>query len=600
MKHILAAVIVATLWGITQIAGAGSVLAQSATQGSGQGNTWIQIESQPSLRDAEARARIYAARLPDVAGFATNSNWYAIALGPYSADQAGQIRLNLIRRGLIPGDSFLGTGATFGRRIWPVGATATVPVAPAIPERAAPDPGTDAATHPQPGGDTPPSLADETPRQARASEALLSRAEKMDLQRALKWEGFYAAAIDGSFGRGTRASMRDLQLANGHVPSGVLTSAQRAALIASYVTALDRLGMEPVADAVAGIAIELPLGLVEFTRYQPPFVHYAGRNGSGVRVLLISQSGDSSSLNALHNILQTLEIVPEDGRRRLRRSGFSIEGRDETIVSYSEAALSNGQIKGFILVWPAGDERRRTQVVEAMKASFAPGGAAVLPDSYGDQAVQDIDLLSGLEIRRPDISRSGFYVDQGGAVLTTADVVAACQSVTIDTLPAQVVAVAGGLALLRPEQVLAPQAVARFQPCIARLKSEIAVAGYSFGGRLLAPSLTWGSLAELQGLRGEQDVMRLALAALPGDAGGPVYDRSGAVLGMLLPKAVGARALPDGTAFASDMETVTSFLSDQGIAASAAARGAEADGLRAPQELTAMAAQITVLVSCWN
>jgi peptidoglycan hydrolase-like protein with peptidoglycan-binding domain len=591
MKHILAAVIFATLWGIAQITGVGSAQAQSAAQG----NTWIQIESQPSLRDAEARARGYAARLPDVAGFATSSSWYAIALGPYGEEQAEQIRLNLTRRGLIPGDSFLGTGATFGRRIWPVGATALVPVAPATPEITSPDPVADVAAHPQPGVGAPV-LVDETPRQARASEALLSRAEKMDLQRALKWEGFYAAAIDGSFGRGTRASMRDWQQANGHVPSGVLTSAQRGSLIASYIAALDRLGMEPVADAVAGIAVELPLGLVEFARYEPPFVHYAARDGSGVRVLLISQSGDGSSLNALYNILQTLEIVPPDGPRRLRGRSFSLEGRSDKIVSYSQAALNNGQIKGFILVWPAGEERRRKQVVEAMKASFAPGGAAVLPDSYGAQAVQDIDLLSGLEIRRPDNSRSGFYVDPAGAVLTTSDVVASCQSVTIDALPAQVVAVQGSLALLRPEQVLAPQAVARFQPGIARLKSEIAVAGYSFGGRLLAPSLTWGSLAELQGLGGEQDVMRLALAALPGDAGGPVYDRSGAVLGMLLPETMGARALPDGTAFASDMETVTSFLSDQGIAASAADR----DGALAPQELTAKAAEITVLVSCWN
>jgi len=42
---------------------------------------------------------------------------------------------------------------------------------------------------------------------------------------------FYNAAIDGSFGRGTRNSMAAWQEANGYEINGILTTAQRAELL---------------------------------------------------------------------------------------------------------------------------------------------------------------------------------------------------------------------------------------------------------------------------------------------------------------------------------------------------------------------------------
>ena len=68
---------------------------------------WVQIEAQPTLTEAEARARAYAGAFPDVAGFRMASGWYAIALGPYTPDAAAA-RLNELRRdNLVPADSFV-------------------------------------------------------------------------------------------------------------------------------------------------------------------------------------------------------------------------------------------------------------------------------------------------------------------------------------------------------------------------------------------------------------------------------------------------------------------------------------------------------------
>ena len=232
-----------------------------------------------------------------------------------------------------------------------------------------------------------------------------------------------------------------------------------------------------------------------------------------------------------------------------------------------------------------------------MQSSFATLDW-VLPDNIGS-TVQDIDLLAGLEIRRPEKARSGFYVDSAGAVLTTAEAVGQCTRITLnEDVDADIAATdaARGLALLRPQSPLAPLAVARLAPVEPRLQSDIAISGFSFGGILGAPSLTYGTLADVRGLDGDPDVQRLSVASEPGDAGGPVFDENGQVAGMLLGLTPGARQLPGDVAFAADAPILAAFLEANGLSTRSDGGG---DDL-APEDLTMLAADLTVLVSCWN
>ena len=191
------------------------------------------------------------------------------------------------------------------------------------------------------------------------------------------------------------------------------------------------------------------------------------------------------------------------------------------------------------------------------------------------------------------------FIDGEGAVLTTAEAVRQCGRITLNEETEAVVSAedsALGLALLTPQQSLAPLSVARLAIAEPRIQSDVALAGFSFGGILAAPSVTFGTLADLKGLDGDARVQRLAIANEPGDAGGPVFDASGAVLGMLLDQPSGARQLPPDVAFAADAPVLAEFLSANGVTPAAADPG-EA---MAPEDLTLLAADLTVLVSCWN
>ncbi|GAA3870586.1 serine protease [Celeribacter arenosi] len=551
--------------------------------------TWIQIEAQPSLTQATEAAQRYSASLPNVVGFDLPGRWHAIAIGPFADDdEADAYRRSLLAVRQIPSDSYLSDGSRFGAPFWPVGASLA-----AIAGAPAPTATTDAPVEVA----QPIAPAEETPAQARASERELDRDAREALQVALKFAGHYSAAIDGSFGPGTRNAMAAWQIANAFEPTGVLSTKQRDMVLSSYRNVLDGLGIARVSDDVAGIEIDLPLGVVTFDAYTPPFAKFSAKDGSGVQVLLISQTGDRDTLGGLYEIMQTLEIVPVEGPRERGERAFTLVGANDQIVSHTEARLFDGTVKGWTLIWPAGDESRRQLALAAMRESFTPLRDAVLPDSYGAGGEQDIDLLAGLEIRRADAVGTGFFVSDAGAVLTTSTLVENCRQITLDeNTEATVTSMSDGLALLTPTTPVAPLAVARFDAHLPRLQSDVAVSGFAYEGRLGAPTLNYGILAEHRGLAGETDLLRLDMTTLPGEAGGPLFNSAGGVIGILAPHSASSRALPENVSFAYDMEKLVSFLSEAGVTVAAS----EATEALSDPDLVELGRNLSTLVSCWT
>ncbi|UWR49746.1 serine protease [Phaeobacter inhibens] len=567
-------------------------------QQSSQDTVWIQVAARASLREAQAEAQEFAARLPDVSGFALGGGWYGIVLGPYARTDADRVLQVYRSERQIPRDSFIAFGRNLGNQFYPTAASANTEPQPTV-ESPVLEPIDPAVVTEAPAEPVQTTLPDETPAEARRSESRLTREERKDLQTALKAAGFYTSTIDGAFGRGTRGSMSDWQSARGYAPTGVLTTAQRQALMDEYNAPLISVGMAPLTDTKAGIALKIPAGEVTFDRYESPFALFKSSGDLGAQVLLISQPGDKRTLYGLYDIMQTLKIVPLDGPRQRSGNSFTLEGRGNGIVSYTEARLANGEIKGFTLVWPMGDDDRRARVLAEMQTSFERIDG-VLDPAVGADAPQNVDLVSGLDVRKPRLSRSGFYVDAKGSVVTTSDVVAGCARVTLDHEYQAEVAFndsAAGIAVLRPVEPLAPMAVANLASASARLQSDIAVSGFSYEGVLGAPSLSWGSLQDVKDLTGNAGVSRLQLTSQPGDAGGPVLTTDGAVQGMLLSQSKSATQLPEGVSFAANAESLRSALSSAGVTPKDASAGATALPVGT---LTRQASGMTVLVSCWE
>lgn len=576
------------------------ILAPSQQAAAQEGRAWVQVEAHPDRDTALDRARAYAALFPEASAFRLTSGWYGVALGPYPTDEA-PIRLGALKReGQIPADSFVDDGARYGEQIFPEDGAAALAPEPAT------EPATDPAAEVAATIETPDPVAVEAPdedrQQARDSEALMTPEERRELQTALQWFGFYSSAIDGAFGPGTRNSMAAWQEAQGILePTGILTTRQRRALLDAWKGELSAFGFSEITEAESGITVTLPLGLVEFDHYEPPFVHYRAKTDDAPRIVLISQPGDQAALYGLYDVLQTLESVPLDGPRDRGDRSFRIRGTSPKADTTIFAELIGSRIKGWMLLSTPGNEARDARIIKVIEDSFSPDGDGVLdPGMAAMGAETRSGLLAGLEVRKPRLSRTGFYISAEGAVLTTVEAVDTCSRVTIDRATDATVTLAdkaSGLALLTPKSPLAPRAVAGFVTALARPGSEVAVPGYSYEDRLPAPVITFGTLEDVTGLNGEAALNRLALQSLPGDAGGAVLDGSGSVLGMLLPaQSQGGKLMPAGVAFALPAAEIARLLTPTGVATIPTTSTVPLD----PAALSDMATGMTALVSCWE
>lgn len=551
------------------------------------GPAFIQLEALPDLTSAEDRARSYGASLAPtmgpVSGFRLGTKWYLIVLGPYSAVEAAGKMAALKASGQIPPDAFVTDGRQHGAQFWPAGATANL-----IEQTPAPE--------------VPPALAlgtdTETMAQAQAAESQLDRSAKSELQAALQWYGHYQGALDGAFGRGTRAAMATWQAAMGAEATGVLTSAQRAMLVARYQADQAAFAFAPVTEAEAGIEFSLPTALLAFDSYAPPFVQYSAKDGSGLRLLLISEPGDSAALAGLYDMLQTLQIMPGEGERSLQENEFTLAGTSGAQSAFATARASKGAIKGYLLAWDTAQSETAQRILAVLQSTFRSTGDMVLdPGLVPLDAGVKAGVLAAMAVKIPTSVASGLNVDATGLVLTTASAVANCGKITLDgSIDAEIAALdaALGAAVLRPLSPTSPLAVAQAAGQSIDIGARVLLAGYSLPNGLPAPVLTEGEILSLGGPAGEAGVITLNAAITPYDEGGPVIDRTGKWLGMIIGTDYGGKTLPQGTSLALSAASLSPLLAQAGVATAPGA-----DTALTPDQLNALAMGMTVQVACW-
>ena len=535
---------------------------------------WIQIEAQPSLLEAETRARIYAQEFPDTQAHSIGSGWYAITLGPLPEDEA-DLRMSQLRaRAAIPRDSFLATGANYRQRIYPIGpAPAAVTAAQTFEAEVIQEEATqvsvvetaESAAPEQASPEQSITVPDETLSEARESEGLLSPDEKMDLQRYLQWAGYYNSTIDASFGRGTRRSMAAWQTDNGHEDTGVLTTAQREKLRAQYFAIFAGLGLETHRDLEAGISIDLPKEVVAFDAYAAPLAHFKSQDASSpAQIFLISAAGNRGDLAAIYGVLPTLSIVPMNIEKSLNKDRFVITGAGTSTLAFITASHKGGEIKGFGLIWPNQNEEQFDRLVAHMRKSFE-----TFPGTLGPSlsvAINDPETEFGVAIRKPAFVKSAVFVSDQGHAMTDTSNLENCSALTIGgTYDAEIIARSEtGAGLLSPKSDFNPISYAKLGNAV-RKGDKTFLSSYPYGGRLGLASVTQATVMETTDLSGNAEKFRLDFLAEPGDLGGAVLDQSGNLTGILVSRDDTGRVLPNNVNFAAATDALASMMQSAGL-----------------------------------
>jgi S1-C subfamily serine protease len=201
---------------------------------------------------------------------------------------------------------------------------------------------------------------------------------------------------------------------------------------------------------------------------------------------------------------------------------------------------------------------------------------------------------------------TGFVVADG-KVLTNHHVVASCGAVqgvlsSGRRVPLSVQAAdqRRDLALLSGPRDIGP--VLAFRDGPARRGDEVVTYGFPLTGLLgSGPTLTTGEVSALTGLRDDPNTMIISAPVQSGNSGGPLLDRSGNVLGVVVAKLNALRVaertggdLPQNVNFAIHGRVAQEFLRQNGVTP----RVATSSAYRPAAEVGEIAHPATILIEC--
>ena len=273
----------------------------------------------------------------------------------------------------------------------------------------------------------------------------------------------------------------------------------------------------------------------------------------------------------------------------LANGGCSGPIKDQTIHKFADAELCDFLTRH----WKTLPSERAAIAKEIAKRKIiCLGSVAYTAKSFGKKKKKKSSSAPNSES-----SGSGFLISKLGHVVTNNHVVAGCKRVLVGDNPNQLVATSvletdssNDLALLRINATelsaanseglirkLGPNNAPLSSISLLRLKNvelgeEILVAGYPYG-EIFSNTIkvTKGIVSAIRGIGDDSSQFQVDAAVQPGNSGGPIYDKNGNVVGVVvaqlnklkIAKATGS--LPENVNFGIKGSTVRQFLNSAGL-----------------------------------
>jgi S1-C subfamily serine protease len=292
-------------------------------------------------------------------------------------------------------------------------------------------------------------------------------------------------------------------------------------------------------------------------------------------------------------------------------------------VSYWERALRTDA--GYFDTRPAERQRWERSVATvgpqlpapiegaAPTAPTAPA-ASTAPAATSGSAENEVGVTSPaprVSLRRSTASSSGsgFVVTGDGLVLTNKHVIRGCTSIKVRADGAEPVAASiraldgdDDLALLKAPLPGATIAAFREDPPV-RPGDDVVAVGYPLSGLLADQvNVSTGTVNALAGLYNDLHLLQMSAPVQPGSSGGPLFDVSGNVVGVVVTKlnakivAEETGDIPQNVNFAIKAAVAREFLEKSGVQY----RTARSVAPRSHADVGDVGRKVTVLVECWK
>jgi len=452
---------------------------------------------------------------------------------------------------------------------------------------------------------------------------------RVRLQLLLTAAGVLASVPNENFNGRIFRAISDFQGDNGFTRTGGLTQDQFDRLLTVAAPNLNHWGLRAIAHPQRGRSIWVPMGLGLVSERTKEGLTF---RDPGKRLVLHYEFLERESVRRAFDV--TLKRMRSQGRvihyRVLRDDLFAISSSlSDGTDSYWRYHQDGTGLLGFRLAWnnAHGDvhaERIATLVSGSLWSAMTGARFAELP------VIKDSVVMARPTLR-PEIpstsptpapstpatndkpkpeekqrsSGTGFFITENGHVLTTAHVVEDCPVLRVTAegqlpLPGRIVAkdAANDLAVLATD--LKPSKIACIRTGV-RLGEQVAAFGFPLAPLLSqSGNFTLGNVTALAGLRDDTRYIQMSTPVQAGNSGGPLFDFSGNVVGVVKSKlnvlrmAVVTGDFPQNVNFALKATVATSFLESNRISYIAASSMTPI----APADLADHSRSVSVFIEC--
>ena len=241
----------------------------------------------------------------------------------------------------------------------------------------------------------------------------LSETERSATQSDLILVGHYQYLVDGRFGRGTFDAIAAFQKSQGRAGTGVLTDFERRKLrdMASKVGV--ELGIEPVSDGEARVAMRIPGRLLSIRNVTDAGMSYVSEDGE-ISLETMHASLAEQSFEQLFEVMTSPDPERVVTYRSFGAGRFVVSGRIGDYSFYTMFVSTNGEAVGYSLAWGKTYESQGSITSIYIASHFTP--MASLPEPPPE--------LRKAEGTGGDRQRSAFVLpeDQPDVILLSADI----------------------------------------------------------------------------------------------------------------------------------------------------------------------------------
>lgn len=372
-----------------------------------------------------------------------------------------------------------------------------------------------------------------------------------EIQTDLAWIGLYQSQIDGRLNQATRAAINTFQESLGRPMRRTLAPEDRTLLSDRARQTRAAAEFRDTRFEWTGTRLSLPtafLRLPELTGENLTDVYVPGRSAAGLDLLIrrIDFDGPVRS-NAWLDALIKFATDDEDEKnveillKGVIGDWVYVSLLDRGYIRNSVYQIDREKMRGLQFSYRENARYTVQPIIAEILRSVELFAGDPVPENQIRSRLQDGDYPGGRNVpawyRDMVASGSGSIVSREGHILTNHHVVAGCESVTVNGQDAILFGsdIRSDLALIL-SPAFAGRTPVRLRSDTAVLGEQIYVMGYPVFTTTQSINVTDGIVSSTVGYKGDRTHIQITAPVQPGNSGGPVLDRYGAQLAVVVQK----------------------------------------------------------------